>query len=87
MTPDQLRALADELTKIGRAFRCTEPFTAAAYLRACADAAPIGEVVIGEEGTTKGWTVIRWRADLPPIAVGTKLYAAPVVAQPQGEKQ
>ena len=42
---------------------------------------PIGEVVIGEEGTTKGWTVIRWRADLPPVAVGTKLYAeAPAAA-------
>lgn len=36
---------------------------------------PVGEVVIGEEGMTKGWTVIKWRADLPPIAVGTKLYA------------
>ncbi len=38
---------------------------------------PVGEVVIGEEGMTKGWTVIKWRADLPPIAVGTKLYAEP----------
>lgn len=37
----------------------------------------VGEVVIGEEGMTKGWTVIKWRADLPPIAVGTKLYAEP----------
>lgn len=41
------------------------------------DSEPIGEVVIGEDGTVKGWTVVRWRKDLPPIAVGTKLYAAP----------
>jgi hypothetical protein len=37
---------------------------------------PIGEVVIGE-GDTKGWTVVKWRADVPPIAVGTKLYTHP----------
>lgn len=35
----------------------------------------LGEVVVGEEGFTKGWTVVRWKADLPPIAVGTKLYS------------
>lgn len=44
---------------------------------------PIGEVVIGEEGVAKGWTVVKWRADLPPIAVGTKLYAAPMAPPEQ----
>lgn len=34
----------------------------------------VGDVVIGEDGMTKGWTVVRWRKDLPPIATGTKLY-------------
>lgn len=43
----------------------------------------IGEVVVGEEGFTKGWTVVRWRADLPPIPVGTKLYTAPQPATPK----
>ena len=44
---------------------------------------PIGEVVVGDEGVVKGWTVVKWRADLPPIAVGTKLYAAPVALPEQ----
>lgn len=42
----------------------------------------IGEVVVGEDGFTKGWTVVRWRADLPPIPVGTKLYTTPQVMMP-----
>lgn len=43
---------------------------------------PIGEVVIGEDGFTKGWTVVKWRADVPPIAAGTKLYATPQQRKP-----
>ena len=59
-----------------------EPFitTGLAQYAALAEQAqpePIGEVVIGEEGMVKGWTVVRWRADLPPIAPGTKLYTTP----------
>lgn len=42
----------------------------------------IGEVVVGENGFTKGWTVVRWREDLPPIPVGTKLYTTPQVMMP-----
>jgi hypothetical protein len=69
------------------------PTTEAEYQEAMAEAGRViageplaaepqaaGEVVIGEEGITKGWTVIRWRADLPPIAVGTKLYTSPPAA-------
>lgn len=48
---------------------------------------PIGEVIIGEEGFTKGWTVIKWRADLPPIPVGMKLYAAPQPAPEPAERK
>lgn len=50
----------------------------------CQDTQPehIGEIVVGEEGFTKGWTVVRWRKDLPPIPVGTKLYMGPVTGQP-----
>lgn len=44
----------------------------------------VGEVVIGEEGMTKGWTVIRWRADLPLVPVGTKLYAE--LASPESKE-
>ena len=36
---------------------------------------------------TKGWTVIRWRADLPPVAVGTKLYTAPPAPAPLTDEQ
>ena len=48
---------------------------------------PVGEVVIGESGFTKGWTVVQWREDLPPIATGTKLYTAPQATQPLTDEQ
>lgn len=75
MSDDELRALADALEPMARAPRFEDFDVPAfcAWVRACADEKPVGEV------TNLGGILST------PLPVGTKLYAHPAPAVPQAE--